>query len=76
MLSPRAPSGERLLSDDEALLLARGLVDKYGDMARGFAHDCAEVYVKYGDQVGMTMWRKIGSLVDLLLTSAPPGLTH
>ncbi len=75
MVSPQSASGERLLSDDEALLLARGLVDKYGDMARGFAHDCAEVYVKYGDQVGMTVWRKIGGLVDFLL-NAPPGLTH
>jgi hypothetical protein len=63
------------LSDDEALVLARGLVDKYGAMAKDFAHDCAEVYVKYGDQVGMTVWRKIGGLVDLLL-SGPPGLTH
>jgi hypothetical protein len=75
MVSPQSTSGERLLSDDEALLLARGLVDKYGDMARGFAHDCAEVYVKYGDQVGTTVWRKIGGLVDFLL-NAPPGLTH
>ena len=75
MLSPHSETGVRLLSDDEAWLLARGLVDKYGDMARGFAHDCAEVYVKYGDQVGMTVWRKIGSLVEVLL-SAPAGLTH
>ena len=75
MLSPHPPSGEKLLSDDEALILARGLVEKYGDMARGFAHDCAEVYVKYGDQVGTTVWRKIGGLVEFLL-NAPPGLTH
>jgi hypothetical protein len=64
------------LTDDEALALARGLVDKYGAMARGFADDCAEVYVKYGDQVGSAIWRKVGGLVELLLTSAPPGLTH
>ena len=75
MLSPNSPSGERLLTDDEALLLARGLVDKYGAMAKGFAHDCAEVYVKYGDQVGMTVWRKIAGLVEVLL-GAPSGLTH
>lgn len=63
------------MSDDEALMLARGLVDKYGDMARGFAHDCAEVYVKYGDQVGLTAWRKVGGLVETILTGSS-GLTH
>jgi hypothetical protein len=57
-------------------VLARGLIEKYGDMAKGFAHDCAEVYVKYGDQVGTSVWRKIADLVDLILTHAPPGLTH
>lgn len=76
MMSARPVSGDRLLSDDEALALARGLIEKYGDLAKGFAHDCAEVYVKYGDQVGLTAWRKIGGLVELLLTGAPSGLAH
>ncbi len=64
------------MSDEEALVLARGLIDKYGALARGFSADCAEIYVKYGDQVGLTMWRKVGGLVDLLLATQPPGLTH
>jgi len=75
MLNARPSAGDRFLTDDEALALARGLVEKYGDMAQGFAHDCAAVYVKYGDQVGMNVWRKVGGLVELIL-AAPPGLTH
>ena len=62
------------LSEDETVALARGLIDKYGDFARGFADDCAEVYVKYGDMVGVQIWQRIAGVVDSLLASPPPGL--
>jgi hypothetical protein len=62
------------LSEDEAVALARGLIAKYGDFARGFAEDCAEIYVKYGDMVGVKIWQRIAGVVDSLLANPPPGL--
>jgi hypothetical protein len=64
------------LGDDQALLLAKGLIEKYGAMARGFAEDCASVYFKYGDPVGMKIWQKIAGIVEQLLAAPPPGLMH
>jgi hypothetical protein len=64
------------LNDEDALILARGLIEKYGALARGFAEDCAEIYVKYGDSTGLTIWRKIGGFVEQILAAPPPGLLH